>query len=103
MKLDSREYIFTTSQNYKVIFYQAELLRIIKLLKSLKSDCLARKFIRIIFLTDYNSNTKTDWKRKPTKKDIAKEIMNKQDYRQYIYNQRELDKLIGDYYGWKRK
>ncbi len=102
-ELDIREFTVFESYNYKVILYQIDLLRIYNILKMTNSLHLAQKIKRIIFLKDYNNETKTDFNRLLPKSDVTKIILSPIKLKYYLSNQRELDQKLEIYYGKNKK
>lgn len=97
--LDCREFILGEENGFEVVLYQAEIIRLIKVLQSINSDYLAKKFKRLIFIRDYAERTKTDLKKIISKADVCKYILSPKDYADYIADQRDFDKEMRDYYG----
>jgi len=98
LNLELREFVLSESYNYKIILYQAELLRIYNILIKHNSLNLASKIKRIIFLRDYNKSTITDFNKTPFKGNCANLALNYKDFSKYIKNTREFDEMMEDYY-----
>jgi len=98
--LEKRQFILSEeSYNYKVVFFQNELLRIYNILDSVNSHNLKQKIKFIIFLRDYRENTKTNFDIEPFKGNIAKHYLKCRDYRKRLKAQKELKNRMEKYYG----
>jgi len=96
---DTREFTIYKSTYYRIILYQIELMRIIKILEQANNKGLAQKFRRILYIRDVNEGTKSNLDRKLPSSDVNKFVMSPREFVEFINTQRELDGKIGDYYG----
>lgn len=102
-KLSVREFSFFESDDGNVIFYQADILRMIRHFERVGCKFFADKLKRIIYLRDLQDKTKTNLDEKQNQNDIAMYVMSPMDYEEYINYQREIDKDMREFYGKKTK
>lgn len=95
---DCREFVICQSVKYRVVLYQCEILRLIRILEVNKSWSLARKFRRMIFIRDFNEGKKTDFDRILPRSDPSRHMLSPRDYAIYENTQREFDQMMEDYY-----
>jgi|WetSurMetagenome_2_1015567.scaffolds.fasta_scaffold1253615_1 hypothetical protein len=97
--LECREFVLGEENGFEVVLYQAEIIRLIKVLTGVRSDYLAKKFKRLIFIRDYTERTKTDFKKECSKADVGRYMHSDKEYDKYLADQRDFDKEMRDYYG----
>ena len=102
-KTDLREFVIKEGYNYEIILYQGEIRRLISILDSINSSCLADKFRLMILIRDMNLNEKTEFDLPLYKGNFSKHILSPIDFLQRECLKKELIGGINEHFKKNRK
>jgi len=100
---DKREFMINEGYNYQITLYQGEIRRIIKILESVNSPCLAEKFKLMILIRDMNLNKKTDFSQPFFKGDFSKQLLSPSDFYNRANIRNELIRRIDGHFKKSKK